>query len=149
MSVGVETPLDRIKEARKSLDEANEILKKESKNALREAISKVFDDNPNAQGIGWAQKDSEYNDEGMYPGVFGPAFTDLDPLQENSFRDLWHSAPWVYGDGGKTDPRLIELEEVLAALGSQVLSELFGDENIVIARRSDKGFTIHTEYAGV
>ena len=98
----------------------------------------------------WAARSSEYNDEGMYPGIIGPFINPegfdpeegIDPFLEEQAYEL------LYGEH-PIDPRAKELEAVLNALGDEIISDIYGDQNMVFAYLLHDGrLQYETEYVG-
>lgn len=142
--------LARIKVARNAIDAANSELSYTAKEAINEAVKQLLM-YPDVRYVSFAQKTSEYSDEGMYEGVFGPAinepFSVYDGEEGND--DRWDS--WVYepGLGVPNDPRLRDLYDILNMVGEQILSNIFGDECAVDFYIDNSGsFTYTSEYAG-
>lgn len=140
--------------ARKDLDSARDRVNDAAKAALHDVLTDAFS-NPEVHEISWGQKNSEYNDEGMYPGVHGPYVSG----KEDEEMDWEHPAyRWVlgfeYGNKNPTEPAFREEEQsvkaVLEAIGEEVLCDVLGyDEYVVSAYRSGDGFKLTQEYAGV
>lgn len=134
--------LDRVREARAALDTAKTTLLSEAREAVNDALKELFADET-VQTVRWAQKSSEYNDEGMYPGVAGPVVN----FAGEDYGDHWE---WLagYNYSGPEDNKAKNLKAVLELIGEEILSDVFGEENIVTVSRVDGGVTIDTEYAG-
>lgn len=135
--------LETLKEAREKLNSANHILFTSAKSEIGAELTRLFA-NPSITSIQWAQKASEYNDEGMYPGVFGPVKN-----QPGFDEEPWPS--WIDGYGYDTPgwayDGMDDLKKVLNLLGEDILSEIFGDEcRIMAVRDTGKGYKLVTEY---
>lgn len=141
--------LENLQQARREIDNANRLLKDEAEKTIRDELERIFIANPTFKTIDWAQKHSEYNDEGMYEGVFGPVANEIS-AEEQRNDDDWPD--WLYGYGGtKVVDELKELHSILNAVGEEVLSDIFGDECRVTASWdvSKAKVYISSEYAGV
>ena len=142
--------LEAVKEARQQITEAQKVLRDAAEKTVKDELEKLFTD-PTIQNVTWAQKAGEYNDEGMYPGVFGPAINAFEGLVDRaSIRDWSYEDGYdmIYYGGMTVDPRAKRFEEVLNALGDDILSDMFGNENVTVAVRTEKGATIVSEYVG-
>lgn len=134
--------LETVTTARKQLDEAKKSLQSQAKFAVGEALDDIFAAHEDVMKIQWAQKSSPYNDEGMYDGVHGPVINNED--------DDRYCPRWTYRYDAPLDPRAKELKAVLEAIGEEILSDIFGDENIVTAERQPDGqVTVTSEYGGI
>lgn len=134
-----------IAEARKRMKEAETVLRNEAKSAINSAVLALLESG--ASSVSWAQKGSEYNDEGMHPGVFGPVLNH--PYCE--LEDRWDDEIWydvLYG-GHRVDPKLEALKSILNDVGDEILSDIFGDECVVDATLVDGRVVYDAEYAGV
>lgn len=118
-------------EARKRIDQAQAEIKSLAKQSIRDAVQAVFDNYPDVETVAWAQKHSEYNDEGMYPGLFGPV---INAERDDDGSYGYDSFVYDY-HGTKIDDRLGALHQVLEAIGTEELSDIFGDEYSVTAER--------------
>lgn len=133
-----------IAEARQRMKEAEEVLRREAKNAINSAVLALLE--AGATSVSWAQKSSEYNDEGMYPGVFGPV---LDHPY-HTLEDRWEDEKWydvLYGS--ESDSKAQALKDILENVGDEILSDIFGDECVVDATLSNGRVVYESEYAGV
>ncbi|MFI5405133.1 MAG: hypothetical protein ACHQ1D_01330 [Nitrososphaerales archaeon] len=146
--------LSELESARRLFDESRGFLTQNVTDAIKAECIGLFSANPGLTNIQWAQKASEYNDEGMYPGVFGPVANR--PVSRDD-GDGWDYMPaWLddYGDPDTPSPYdryLGELRRILAAAGDEVLSEVFGDSAKVAAIRDedrDHGVKFIVEYVG-
>lgn len=142
--------LDTIKIARSAIDAANSELNSIAKEAINESVKQLLM-YPDVRYVSFAQKGSEYNDEGMYPGVFGPAinepFSVFDGEEGND--DRWDSWIYEYRPDVPNDPRLRDLYDILNGIGEEILSSIFGDECAVDFYIDNKGsFKYTSEYAG-
>lgn len=141
--------LETVQAARTKVDEANEVLRSTAKEAVKEGLDTVFAD-PSVTLVMFAQKSSEYDDEGMYPGVYGPDIREGEYNIDQILDDRWEELDGLLGYGSlPTDPRGVQLKAVLEAVGDDVLSDLFGDESVVFVTKGEKGYSITSEYAGV
>ena len=129
--------LNELTEAREALDAAQAKLKAQARTTIEALIRDAFEDS-DITNIAWAQKSSEYNDEGMYPGIVGPVVN----VNEEGRQQ------WVGVVVHQTDSRLPELTEALNLIGEEILSDIFGDEAYVIATRDGEAVKLVTEYAG-
>lgn len=137
--------LVEIKKAREDLEAAKKILEEQSKSSIKEELERLFHEDPTINAIQWSQKDSEYDDEGMYPGVFGPYFVmDSDDEDANGYGRFPRE---LYGyDSSPIPPELQKLQEILSCLGSEILSSLFGDANVSTATFDGRSVSIESEY---
>lgn len=110
---------------------------------LKEQIELLFAIYPDIQCIEWAQKYSEYNDEGMYPGVYGPVVDQTYDEDESFYWPDWLG----WGGKGLSDSRLTDLHNILHSAGADVLSDLYGDEHRVTIKRDDTN-NFRSEYNG-
>jgi hypothetical protein len=147
--------LEAVQEARTQVADAEKTLRVKAKDAVREGLDAAFADGT-VKAVLFAQKGSEYNDEGMYPGVFGPRVLDTDG--EINIEELAHdydgNTPvydmlYGYGKPEPVDSRLSSLKTALDSIGEDVLSDLFGDECIVLVTKGANGYDFESEYAGV
>lgn len=139
------TALARVKTARTQLDDAKNALQVNAKSAINETLKAVFADET-VQSVAWSQKNSEYNDEGMYPGFHGPVLNDA-PVED--IRDWAYDSQWLFGyDRAEVDPKLAELKDVLEAVGEEILVELYDDEAVVVAQRRGDKLVIQVESVG-
>lgn len=135
--------LEEIKAAQKHLKNSRQNVIQEAKRAIKWEVQQLLAE-PDIEVVSWAQKTSEYTDEGMYPGVFGPAFNQPYSTSE----DRWDS--FVYEWDFKIDPRGETLREILLNVGDEILSEIFEDESAVDATVNNLGnIDFRIEYAGV
>jgi hypothetical protein len=146
----------KLTQAREQLNAARKTLVEEARGTIEETLIPIFQHNPDIDVVTWAQKSSEYDDEGMYPGIHGPiGLTEEEAENEDRFPD------WLYGYTEKKDDRLSSLTKVLTTIGDEVLSEIYGDQNVVTAQRANdkvcesckqpikgNGFLITNEFAG-
>lgn len=116
--------------ARASILQAESLLQHNAKQVLNDVVLAVFRRDSEITSVSWAQKSSEYNDEGMYHGVFGPAINQPYDGSGSSWYDLGWTTSYV-----PVPTELRGVEEVLKALGVDILAQIFGDEAIVNARR--------------
>lgn len=148
--------LEAVTEARRVVAHAEGTLREKAKDAVREGLDAAFA-HAGVTAVVFAQKSSEYNDEGMYPGVFGPQVLELPEDVEVDLYELAHdydgeysTYDMLYGYGSKeVDPRVSKLKEVLDAIGEDILSDLFGDECLVLVTKGHNGYDFESEYAGV
>lgn len=133
--------VSEILEAREKVNEGTRTLEYEAKAAIKDCVDYILSV-PGIDCVSWSQKSSEYDDEGMYPGVWGPVIND--PFSADD------GGEWAYGYGSVlTDPRCESLKKVLEAIGSDILSNIFGDEYAVDATYGNDGrIRFHAEYAG-
>lgn len=130
---------DTLERAVKDLEDAKFHLLDVAKGTLNDAV-KVLLKNPDIENVAWAAKSSEYNDEGMYPGVVGPHLN----IGEDDDYDRW-----VYDyDSKSDDARTKLLAEILAVTGEDVLTEIFGDEAKVTATLVNGAVKYYTDYVG-
>ena len=128
------TPIERLQNARNRIEEAKQELSGEAKSVLRDEVYRILTENEDIKNVAWGHKSSEYNDQGMYPGVAGPIINSVEDLNDyNSYEWLWSYKP------EPTDERLKDLETILNALGEEILTDIFGDEQCVIAKVNAKG----------
>jgi hypothetical protein len=120
-----------------------------AKRALNDALSEVFK-NHSIKSISWAQKYTEYNDEGMYEGVSGPVVNvDLEGLERYEWQDkiCYHPDPLPAGCAKEVKM----LQEVLRAIGPRTLCDIIGDDEYVITATREKpvySYKLTAEYAG-
>jgi hypothetical protein len=139
--------LTRLENARNQMNDAQRELESSAKSVINEAVKELLD-SPDISNVVWAQKSSEYNDEGMYPGVAGPHLNvegvddDFDPYD---LEDRWG----LMETYGSVDQRASDLKKVFDLLGEEILSDLFGDEHLVVATLNGDRVQYATEYAGV
>lgn len=138
-----------LDEALEAKARADAQVQKAAKAALKEVLHDAFQ-NPRIATVAWGQKYSEYNDEGMYPGIAGPVINVVDP--EDPRADAWG---WLGGWGTSTDDDFPteqrRIKTVLDKVGPEVLCEIVGDdEYMVYAVRSENpdGFIIDYEHMG-
>jgi len=146
--------LETLRQARNNIDEAQKILRAEAQSSIKEELRLLFED-PTVHNVTWAQKAGEYNDEGMYPGIFGPALNQFDSELMLSDFGGEEIREWSYDDGYdmlyggyQVDPRAKRLKEVLNAIGDEILSDLYGEENVVVVLRTENGAKVVSEYVG-
>jgi hypothetical protein len=140
-----------LQAARRDLEQAKAAISTQAKSVLKGVVEKIFDENPDIQTIAWAQKASEYNDEGMYPGLFGPV-ANPEPDEDGDYRGYGYSSNWLYpsyNDKFVVAPQLKELDETLQAIGEDELSQIFGDEHSVTVTNTENGPRFTTEYEGI
>lgn len=132
--------ITEIAAARQQLDNAKKMIKDQAEKSIKEELVKIFSD-VDVDAVQWSQKSSEYNDEGMYPGIHGPYFVTVTNGDEHINREL-------YGYGQTpVPPELESLKRILDCIGDDILSEIFGDENVNTVTRSGKGVIITSDYA--
>lgn len=140
-----------------SLDEAiaasvaaHEQLVNVAKEELTDELGRLFA-HRDVLTVSWGQKYSEYNDEGMYPGIMGPALNKFIIAGEDTeviewevgyhgSNDYFEALYSRYGQENShlSDPRLTPLRELLNKIGAEVLAEIIGgDQNVVVAARED------------
>lgn len=141
--------LQELIDAKKEMEEARSFLTSNVKEAIKTECMRLFNTHLGLTDIQFAQKASEYNDEGMYPGVYGPVANQAELDAEDYF------PPWLddYSDrnfkASVYDQSLSELSRILSAAGDEVLSEVFGDSaRIIVTRDEDKGVKFTVEYVG-
>lgn len=141
--------LEAVQAAREQVAEAEKILRDKAKEAIREGLDVIFAD-PKVSIVAFAQKASEYNDEGMYPGVYGPQVLEDNANVDQLMDDRWENFEDLLGYGSFTaEPRAKLLETALNSVGETVLSDLFGDECLVFVTKGETGYDFQSEYAGV
>lgn len=134
------SPLEIVKQARVDLDNAEQNLRTNAKTAINTELKRLFSDDT-VETVQWSQRESEYNDEGMYDGVHGPVLN-LPRWEEDR-------GNWAYGYSGQTtDPILSDLSTILASVGAEILSDLYGDAAVVTVTRGDGAVVIETEDTG-
>jgi hypothetical protein len=125
--------------------EAHEQLVKAAKEALTDELGRLFADK-SVMTVAWGQKYSEYNDEGMYPGIMGPALNQFIIAGEDTQVIEWEVEDYFeglyerYGQENPhlTDPRLRPLRELLNKIGAETLAEIIGgDQDVIVAARTD------------
>jgi hypothetical protein len=141
--------LSEITLARQQIDSATKTLQSVAKRAINDEVTKLLSD-PAIRYVSFAQKASEYNDEGMYPGIQGPAINEPFDVADDEYSDgddRWDS--WVYDTDHRVDPRAKQLAAILNGIGEQILSDIFGDECAVDAYLDQFGNVKYaSEYAG-
>lgn len=137
-----------LDEAVQAAEKAQADLIAAGKKALREVLTSSFE-NPEIQTIAWAQKYSEYDDEGLYPGITGPVINVVDG--DDPMEGVWG---WTYGGGDANGfpEEYGNVKNMLDAVGEETICNIVGDDNnIVVAirdERRDVGYSLFTEYAG-
>lgn len=130
--------VEKIIAAKQRVKEANELIQELAKSTLDDLIRFIFNVHPGMLGIEWAQKSSEYDDQGIYYGVYGPVLLDL-----NDHDDSYPN--WLYR-GEDVPTELAELKTLLDSLGPEVLVRMFGDEEVVTVTRDMKFSTRYVGY---
>lgn len=142
--------LTNLRDAKEKIETAQAYLRVAAEKTIGASVRDILS-KPHNYSVVWAAKSSEYNDEGMYPGISGPYLNvgveegvfDWDRMMD----DRWEI---LMGDGTSNDPALSELNEVLSLIGEEILSDIFGDEHLVVAYlNSQRNVQFDTEYAGV
>ena len=110
--------LSDLNAAKAANDASYKTLKDLTKDVIRAEIISLFETYSTMKNIVWAQKNSEYNDEGLYPGITGPYF-DIDDDDYD----------WYY-DEPIQDGRLANLENILNTAGENILSDIFYDDSV-------------------
>lgn len=140
------TDLADLDVAAAAATEAQRQLEVTGKAVLKQALTEVFS-NPSIETVAWAQKHSEYNDEGLYPGITGPVINVVDA--DDPTADLWDWAGYGDSSPGEFPEEQRLVKSVLDKIGEETICEIVGDDdNIVVASRQGDGFTIFAEYAG-
>lgn len=134
------TDLSELQAAREQLTTARATLQTKGKQTLLAVVDEIFNAHPDIHDISWASKSSEYDDQGMYPGIAGPVAN-----EDENYNDGYPE--WLYDYRFQQDPRLAPLKQTLDLLGEDVLSELFGDEEQVTVRR-ELPSRFETNYVG-
>lgn len=150
--------MSRLHEANAALRAAKEEHKAAAKEELGSVLSGIFESDPSIHHVVWGQKYSEYNDEGMYPGISGPVINsslgivdeENGELVEIDLDGWWNVCAYP---GEDSDPQYQEQQDLLSTtlseIGEDVLCEIVGeDEHVVVAQRSANGFDLWSEYAG-
>lgn len=122
--------------------EAHEALIKTGRAELGATLAGLFESNPDLENIVWGHKYSEYNDEGMYPGITGPkANADLgDELHVWDVLDDMGAWGSTSDPAGKFDKEVRVLSTLLNKLGEENLAEIIGgDEALIIVERTEDG----------
>ena len=123
--------LQKVQEARERIKSAREVLEKESEATIKETVESILSSNPDIDIIRWGHRSSEYDDEGMYPGIVGPIVQSREEFDaEDNYPD------WIYRDEYKSDKRLSTLVTALNSIGEDILSDLYGDQAVVTIERS-------------
>lgn len=135
--------LDALIAERKAADAAIGNLRKVAKETIGEELDSLFLRFEDINKVQWAQKNSPYNDEGMSEGIHGPVVND-------DFEEDYGAPEWAYGYGTfSPDNRTDTLRSILNTLGEEILSDIFGDENLVTAvRETDGTVKVTSDYAG-
>ena len=137
-----------LADARLSYQNARAELVSAGKQALGEALDNLFAGNSSVEVVVWGQKNGEYDDEGLYPGIMGPNSITSAEYERLGDYELWEV---VYDRSGTgIPPALKPLSVVLEQLGSELLADIVGgDEHYVIAQRDTDGdgFSLHSEHA--
>lgn len=139
------TGLDTLKAARAAADTARVTLESEAQGVLDENFTLIFKNNPTIQSISFGVKSSEYNDEGMYPGIAGPVVSENE--DGDSGLDDYESRDWLYDYNASVEPRVQGLKATLDLIGEDILTQIYGDEYVVTASRKVDGFRVTTDYA--
>ncbi len=106
---------------------------------LKDTLESVFE-NSEVLNIAWAQRYSEYDDEGLYPGICGPIVNafDEDEIVNLHRTDIWDKLP-MYGNSVSTigfDREVRIMKNTLDAIGAETLCAFVGgDENMVVVTR--------------
>jgi hypothetical protein len=137
--------LERLQQARNRAVMAEKFIVAEAKNVINEELTRLFIEHPEIQTIAWGQKAREYNDEGMYPGVFGPEVRE-EERDGDDLDDRYYDM--LYSGRSTTDSRVADLKAILEIVGEETLSDIFGEEHVVEVSRCGDSFDIQTEYAG-
>lgn len=135
-----------IEAAEQSIHDARADYRKLVKEAINAEVGKLLKQ-PGIDVVSWAQKSSEYNDEGMYPGVAGPVINS--PFVSDDGR-AWDRNYGVLYQNVKS-PEASALSVLLDKIDCDELAEIFGDECSVDARLipGTDQIEYETEYAGV
>lgn len=134
--------LEQIKKSRAALDKARQEIRDDIKEVISQECARIFIANPEITSIGWGMKTSEYNDEGMYPGINGPAINvDLD---DDSDKDLMMGYDYGY-KGDKLSPVTDTLKAILEEAGADILCEVWDDEYIVVAKPKTRDLAVEFE----
>jgi hypothetical protein len=138
--------IQELEAARKSMDEARGVLSNSVQGAISAECKRLFARHIGLENIQFAQKASEYTDEGMYPGVFGPVANRAESSDEDAeyygYLPAWLDDYYGEDKPSSYDESLGELRRILNATGEDVLSEIFGDTARVIITRGEKEGTI-------
>lgn len=142
--------LTKLRDAKEKIETAQAYLRVAAEKTINASVLSVLS-TPHNYSVAWAAKSSEYNDEGMYPGISGPYLNvgvvdgvfDWDRMMD----DRWEI---LMDNGTSNEPVLSELTEILNLIGEEILSDIFGDEHLVVAYlNSQRNVQFDTEYAGV
>lgn len=130
------------------LETLNQARLRLAKMALHQVLTEVFEENPDINIISWGQKNSEYNDEGMYPGIQGPVFNynfsdkrDWDDLEWDIIMGYGYRRKDHEGWSGILErPQAAKkLKEMLEGIGEDLMVAIMGneDEYIISANRQN------------
>jgi hypothetical protein len=134
--------LTALQDARRRITNATQDLDSLSKTVINDLVKDLLQAD-DINNVTWAQRGSEYSDEGMYPGIAGPFLN-----AELDDRDDYYD--YIDTDDYDKDPRIHDLKAALDAIGEDILSDIFGDEYMVIATlREDGTVNYESEYVGV
>ena len=149
--------MTELDDALRTFSAAQANLVSASKRALTDVLSAVFS-NPEVTDVAWGQKTSEYNDEGMYPGIMGPVINEFSivndetgEVEETDLDDWWSKLYDGYPPRTtyKFPVERAKVAAILEAIGPEILCEIVGDdEHVVIAERDNRrsdGFTLWSE----
>lgn len=138
-----------LEDARVRLDVAQKDIRTLAKTTIESIVKELFVKHSDLETISWAQKSSEYNDEGMSTGIVGPV---------SNVEDDGNNYPeWVYAYNSTVESRLSTLSKALELIGVDILADIYGDEYIVNATavittnfgiRNVSRVNFKTEYAG-
>lgn len=118
-----------------------------AKDILNRALTEVFT-NPEIKFVGWGEKFSEYDDEGMYPGISGPFFN-VDYHSVKREDESWNTIhECLFGSGEETFlSEYSNLKKILEGIDTPLLCQIVGDDDyVVVAKRTNKGFIIQADH---
>lgn len=103
---------------------------------------------PGVRDVAWGQKHSDYDDEGMYGGIMGPAINQFSDEDGNIELDDWWDALYNERFDGFV-PEANRLSGLLNTIGPEVLCEIVGDdEHVVVAYEEDGVIKFFAESVG-
>lgn len=133
-----------------NLEAAQADFKKAAKRTLAEVLDDAFAQHEELDAIVWGVRVSEYDDEGMEPGVHGPRLFSTD--EDIDREDLWD---FVFSRGPLDSSKFGDSSQIIAetldAIGAEILTDIVGgmSQYWVFVTRNQFGptYSINCEYA--